>query len=303
MKFLFLIIGSVMLASCSAEYDAEEESNSPVVGQVITPDTTFTENVLENDHFILEIEKVEVIQSPAESNPGLFVTYRLTNKSDSEELLPLDTLLWIELEQHNETSRVILDSMYHFLDAFGDDTGTYNEMVDKSNSRNNYLLPGKTIEVVEAYTLNNNEFPVTFRGLDYDTFEEVGRYIFNLDAEAIAIEKVPEVEVYEVAEEPAENTVVALDSSEAVNALIDNGFTVSETEQGITATPLSSGISQGIWLATQNNDADAYLSNVIHPLFADTSAHIGGKVVYLYSYEGDLILSAENGVITYSIVY
>lgn len=315
MKLFFLIIGSVLLASCNIKYEPEIESEPPAVVQVVeesitSPKTTFSENVLENEHFILTIEKSEIIQSPLESSAGLFVTYNLTNKSNEEEILPLDTLLWMRLEQKNETSRIILDSMYHFLDAFGDDTKTYNEMVNKSNSRSDYLLPGKTIELVEAYTLDNTEYPVTFVGLDYETYEEVGNYIVNLTEEASSTsestfftdeEESIEDEVYEVAEEATEDITVATDSSEAVRVLSDSGFTVTETYSDIIAVPLTSGISQGIWLATQNNDADGYLSSVIHPIFIDVSTYSGGKIVYLYSYEGDLILSAEDGVITYSI--
>ena len=319
MKSVFMIAILLVLSACSIQYESEEvSSESEKVGQavqqpIVKSETTFADNVLENEHFILKIEHAEVIKSPAEFNPGLFVTFSLTNKSDSEELLPIDTLLWLEVEQNNDTSRNILNSNYHFLDAFGDDTESYNEMVRKSNERDNYLLPGKTIEIIEAYELNNLDYPVLIKGLDYETFEEVGSYSIELPQESnisqestVSSEEIIDnvvEEPYEVIEDEEEYIPVVADSSEAIAVLNNSGFSVTDTGTELIATPLSSGISQAIWMAMQNDDADGYIANAVHPVFTDVSTYSAGKSVSLYSYEGDLILTAEQGSITYSVIY
>ena len=45
---------------------------------------------------------------------------------------------------------------YHSSDAFGEDVETVNKINKRSNDQNNELLPGKSIEVFEGYSLEDN---------------------------------------------------------------------------------------------------------------------------------------------------
>lgn len=194
-KFLLssaAVLFALGLSACgsedtSAPKEKEANQSSETTAKQVTdekkaPTTTFQNGTLETEKFSLTISKTEIIQSPMEDKPGLFVTFTLTNKTKDEDVVPNDTLVNLLAQQENGTSRVDLSENYYFLDAFGgeDDVDTYNKMVDLDNASADTLLPGKTVEFVAAYTLDNNTHDVTFTGMDQNTFEEVGKYTVNL---------------------------------------------------------------------------------------------------------------------------
>lgn len=160
----------------------QDSSTEETTQEEVEPSIMFENGTLEADDFTLTIKSTEVIQSPMEDNPGLFVTFTLTNKTEDTDVVPNDVLIYLAATQVNETSRVDLSSNYYFLDAFGseDDVDTYNKMVDLDNASSNALLPGKTVDFVEAYTLDNDSEDVTFTGLDPVTSEPVGEYVVTL---------------------------------------------------------------------------------------------------------------------------
>ncbi|MCA1029210.1 DUF5067 domain-containing protein [Cytobacillus kochii] len=180
-KVLFLMIGMGMfLTACGSNEEAEpKKENEPIQAEKVVAEenesnSTFENGVLETEKYTLSVEKTEVIQSPMEDKPGLFITFNLTNKTQDEDIVPDESLGQLLFQQENETSRVDLFSNYHFLDAFGEDTETYNKMVDLSNANANALLPGKSVEFVQAYTLDNEDNDVTFVGVDEITLEPLG---------------------------------------------------------------------------------------------------------------------------------
>lgn len=189
-KYLWLLL-ILVLAACGSSTGGEEKPKEDKGGETTAekniveepePTTTFENGTLETDKFTLKIAKTEIIQSPMESNPGLFVTFKLTNKTQDEDVIPNETLGFLMARQENETSRIDLMDNYHFLDAFGDedDVETYNKMVDLDNASANALLPGKSIEFVEAYGLDNDQYDVVFTGYDDVTATEVGEYTVKL---------------------------------------------------------------------------------------------------------------------------
>lgn len=181
-----LLFGTMILTGCGGNETTtvnDEESKTaakPLEAEEQIPPATFENGTLETEKYKLTISKAELIQSPMEDNPGLFVTFELTNKTEDEDVVPEDVLMDLAAYQENETSRVELNPNYYFLDAFGDDTETYNKMVDISNASGHALLPGKTVEFSEGYTLNNDTFPVKFHGIDSNTFGVVGSYTVEL---------------------------------------------------------------------------------------------------------------------------
>lgn len=183
-KLLILLLGTLLLVSCQSGKDTDKRSKEKTDGDVVVENTEstikFQDGTLETDKFNLTILKTEVIQSQAEDKPGLFITYNLTNKTKNEDIVPSDTLMYLTVQQDNETSRVELVDNYHFLDAFGDDTSTYNKMVDLENASENALLPGKSVDFVAAYGLDNDTYDVTFSGIDQDTFKEVGKHTIKI---------------------------------------------------------------------------------------------------------------------------
>ena len=135
----------------------------------------FSKGVFKNHEYTLTVKNAEVIKSPSEDKEGLYVTYELTNNSD-HNIHPEDSLDWLELTQETDTSLAKLDANYYELDAFGDDTDTYNEMVERSNSQDNLLLPGKTIVVYRAYNLEDKNKPVKFTAYSPVNDQYVGHY-------------------------------------------------------------------------------------------------------------------------------
>lgn len=155
-----------------------EETNNEVAVEQENEQTesvaSFKDGVLDTPMFTMSIKETELIQSQGYDKKGLFVTYELVNKTDDTEIVPSNMFQHFKATQENETSRVDLSGDYMYLDAFGDEH--YNEMVDKDNSSSNALLPGKTVEVYDAYALDNDKNPVTFYVNDVDTGELLGEY-------------------------------------------------------------------------------------------------------------------------------
>lgn len=196
MKKILLAMGiaGIILSGCGSdevtnEEPKKEESNQEEVSKTSaekvtieepTTTATFENGTFETEKYSLTISKAEVIQSPMEQKPGLYVTFKLTNKMEDEDIIPNNVLFDLHVTQENETSRIDLLNNYHFLDAFGDDTESYNKQVDLSNASANALLPGKTVEFVNAYTLDNDSHNVVFSGIDVMTLEEVGEHVVEL---------------------------------------------------------------------------------------------------------------------------
>lgn len=147
------------------------EQNSESIAE--SSSMQMNDGILSSDVFELELKQAEVIQSPSENSKGVYLTFNLTNTSDSN-IVPFEILTdYISLEQTTDTSVVFLDNNYHELDAFGDDTDSYNNMVDKGNALSNELLPHKTIEVSYAYDLEDENLPLDIIVYDTITYEEV----------------------------------------------------------------------------------------------------------------------------------
>lgn len=167
-----------ILGACGNESETkkEETTNTTETATEETPESTvaFENGVLETDTFKLSIKDAEVIKSPAEDSDGLFITYELENKGDSD-IVPKETLNYLVVTQENDTSKVTLENNYYFLDAYGDDPETYNKMVDIDNATANALLPGKTVEFQNAIYLDNHDKPVVMTATD-ETGIEVGTY-------------------------------------------------------------------------------------------------------------------------------
>lgn len=184
-----IFVGSALfLGGCSSEKTQEGKVETPseeVVAADETaeeveqePSATFKGGSLETPQFKMSIKKTELIQSQGYDEAGLFVTYELENTTDDTEIVPADLFSYFLATQENDTSRVDLSNDYLFLDAFGDER--YNEMVDKDNANSNALLPGKKVEVYDAYTLDNREKPVVFSVDDIVSGESLGEYKIEL---------------------------------------------------------------------------------------------------------------------------
>ncbi|AMW99290.1 DUF5067 domain-containing protein [Rummeliibacillus stabekisii] len=182
-----ILLSALIVAGCGNNTGSETKEQNKSAAEKTTvdapkPTSTFKNGVLETNNYTLKITKSEIIKSPMENKPGLFITYELTNNTDDTNVVPNDTLLNLVPSQENDTSKVELEGNYYFLDAFGDedDTETYNKMVDLDNASANELLPGKTVKFVEAYGLDNDTHPVVFTGVDADTLSEIGTYKVEL---------------------------------------------------------------------------------------------------------------------------
>ena len=182
---LLILVFLLIVAGCgNNEKNIEKEvatqtaKNNTNITKEQKSTATFKDGVLETKDYTLKIFKSEVIKSPMEEKKGLFVTFKLTNKSDSSNIVPDDTIPNLIVSQENDTSKVELADNYYFLDAFGgeDDTVTYNKMVELDNASANELLPGKTVNFVVAYGLDNDTQPVTFTAMDLNLGDELGTY-------------------------------------------------------------------------------------------------------------------------------
>lgn len=195
----FLMVSSLGLAACTSN-DSEEASVSAQSTEQTTtesteeePEATFEDGTLENDSFILSYENAKIINSPMENGPGLYVTYTLKNKLD-ENINPQEVLdLVVIASQENDTSEVELPNDYYSTDAFGseDDVDTYSEQVEKENAVLDDLKPGKEVEIVDSFGLDNKENPVQLQMLIDPEIEE---YSDPYEIKLEDLEEIPEPE-------------------------------------------------------------------------------------------------------------
>lgn len=200
-----LLVCSLSLVACSNNSTEEATAASTEQSTVKTteeePEATFEDGVLESDDFTLAYKDAKIINSPMEEGPGLYVTYTLENKLD-ENINPQEILdVTVMARQENDTSEVELANDYHSVDAFGErdeDYNTYGEQVDKENAVKDDLKPGKEVEIVNAFSLDNKEEPVQLQMLvDLETKEYSDPYEIKLED----LEEIPEPESEDINEQ------------------------------------------------------------------------------------------------------
>lgn len=160
LTIVFLLCSTLLLSACSGDKKADTTDSTRTKLATTSSNekinkVTFNDGVLETKVYKLKVVTSEVIQSPSVSNPGLYVTFELTNKS-KKNIIPYQVLHDISFKQKTDTSLVNMTAEYHSSDAFGEDVETVNKINKRSNDQNNELLPGKTIEVFEGYSLEDN---------------------------------------------------------------------------------------------------------------------------------------------------
>lgn len=175
-----LVVG--VFAGCTTKQDERASTETTVQTTISTIENNFefSNGILQAEDFKLSYVKSEIVKSPSEEGYGLYVTYSLTNESDGN-IIPADIVdTYVLYKQESETSLITLDNTYYSLDAFGtlDDVKTYNEQVEKENSGSNELLPKKTVEIIESYSLNNLNYPVEM--IANVEGEQIGSYKIDL---------------------------------------------------------------------------------------------------------------------------
>lgn len=185
LTIVFLICSTLFFSACSSDKKADTTDSTRT--KLTTSSThekkneiTFNDGVLETNDYKLKVVTSEIIQSPSVSNPGLYVTFELTNKS-KKNIVPYQVLHEISFKQKTDTSLVNMTAEYHSSDAFGEDIETVNKINKRSNDQNNELLPGKSIEVFEGYSLEDNIHEVQMLpDLDKRKQSEFKPYIIKL---------------------------------------------------------------------------------------------------------------------------
>lgn len=201
-KLSLLLFSSLALAACNNTQDATIETETISIQKSVESSSELTQAewmeqngeavsesfsamsndpTLSSDSFELEFKQAEVIQSPMEDSEGVYLTFDLTNTSE-DNIVPFEILTqYVTLSQTTDTSLVYLENNYYELDAFGEDTESYNEMVRKGNALSNELLPHKTIEVNYTYYLEDENLPIEIFVYETDTDIEADSYIFNIE--------------------------------------------------------------------------------------------------------------------------
>lgn len=180
-----IICSTLLFSACSTDKktdttDSTRTKLNSTSSNEKKSEITFNDGVLETKDYKLKVVDSEVIQSPSVSNPGLYVTFELTNNS-KKNIVPYQVLHDISFKQKTDTSLVNMTAGYHSSDAFGEDVETVNKINKRSNDQNNELLPGKTIEVFEGYSLEDNIHEVQMLpDLDNRKQSEFKPYIIKL---------------------------------------------------------------------------------------------------------------------------
>lgn len=198
---LFLLMSFTLLGCDKTKTNSSSVSTTQYTTEVVTSTSEketngFTNGILTSNEFILKIKQEQVIKSPYYEDFGLFITFDLTNNSDVA-IIPDEVLTdHIIMKQKNDTSVVELDNYYDFENSFGDDIDTYNEQVEKYNSMSNELLPGKTVEIYGAFTLDNLDHPVEIITLvDGETFDGYEIEVSDLTKSVETVSEFEETEI------------------------------------------------------------------------------------------------------------
>lgn len=185
-----ILFCSVGLSACSKKEDAATAASTKQTTTETTqekPKVTFKDGTLENDDFKIEYKDTYIINSPQEGEPGLYVTYKFTNKS-KEKINPADTLdKYVSLSQQNDTSEIDLDNNYYTWDVFEDD----DKLGKMESDGENDLLPGKTVDAAQGYYFDNKDHPVQMQML---VDPEAGEYsdIYKIDLKKVQEIPAPE---------------------------------------------------------------------------------------------------------------
>ncbi|MDT2676621.1 DUF5067 domain-containing protein [Enterococcus dongliensis] len=160
LSVVLLVCSTLLFSACSSDKKADTTDSTRTKLTTTSSnekkkEVTFNDGVLETKDYKLKVVTSEVIQSPSVPSPGLYVTFELTNKS-KKNIFPYQILHDISFKQKTDTSLVNMTAEYHSSDAFGEDIETVNKINKRSNDQNNELLPGKSIEVFEGYSLEDN---------------------------------------------------------------------------------------------------------------------------------------------------
>lgn len=253
---VLLLSSSLLFAACNNNNTGDTVDSSSRVEtktskeKVDKDNISFKDGVLETKDYKLKIKNTEKIQSPSVDKPGLYVTYELTNKS-KDTLTPFKVLYDIIFKQKTETSLVKMSAGYHSSDAFGEDTESVNLMLERQNSLNNELLPEKTVEIYEAYSLDNATDEVhMLPAIDGINDKDYDAYVINLadlttdTSETAAISQTQE-EDYEALKKRTLNSsptdrvtwgnreweALGVALSENGLALDDNGYIITQAQK------------------------------------------------------------------------
>lgn len=191
--YSLLILCSIGLMACSKEdTNASKQNDDDNLSQSewvkknkpeknSTNSATFKKGIYKTEKYTLTINSSSIVKSPAERKEGLLVNYTFTNNTDDEEIVPADIIgINLVFKQKNNTSNVTIARNYHILDINGDDVENYNEMVEKSNISSQAILPGKSVEVIDGYSIDNIKSPVEVTALDPDDYHEIGTFEIKL---------------------------------------------------------------------------------------------------------------------------
>lgn len=264
----FLLVSSLGLAACTSNDNEEASVSAQSAEQTTTesteeePEVTFEDGVFDNDSFTLTYEDAQIINSPMEDGPGLYVTYTLKNKLD-ENINPQEVLDTVVIAtQENDTSEIDLPNNYYSLDAFGpeEDTDTYNEQVDKENAVSDDLKPGKEVEIVNSFGLDNKENPVQLQMLiDPETEEYSDPYEIKLED----LEEIPEPKSEEDEETQTENDDVSInegsESNQAQESSSDMPPSWTEGEQAWEEAKAEGWTAEGWENAVYESENETYV--------------------------------------------
>lgn len=177
----------ILLAGCEKSETSETATTKNTASSTTATfesskeiEATFENGILNSQNYNLDFKKAQIVKSPTESGYGLYIVFDITNNSNEDTIVPYDVIEeTIVMEQTTDTSVFELANNYFTDDVFGDDVETQNQQMEKEKFTYNELLPGKTVEAIEAYSLEDIEHPVEMTVFFNDT--KIGSMTIEID--------------------------------------------------------------------------------------------------------------------------
>lgn len=256
---LSLVCG-LILVGCNNKNEVSESTEQSVVetteSTIEKPSATFEDGVITTDDFKLTLKNKQIVKSPTESGYGLYVVFDFTNTSEEDTMIPDDVINEvIIMEQTTDTSVFELANNYFTDDAFGSGAEIENQQMEKEKFTYNELLPGKTVEAIAAYSLEDTESPVEMKVIFND--EKLGSLTIELDK----LER-PEIPKTNENKETTDSEITITEESQKVdNDTIAQQDYWEAIERGLTEEQAAEYLSNK-WYGDPSQYNESYYRNI-----------------------------------------
>ena len=311
-KITFIIPLFFLVTACNSnEQDLSEQSTDDEIGWIEQgdselheePSVSFNNNLLKFPEGNIKFTS-QALSEIYDEQQTVAIEFDYTNVTDQPQ--KLDFILWdyIHAKQNLGDVTVPLAQL-----VVQDDSPYY----EKAKAFDAEVNPGATVSTAVVIIVEDETKPFFFEFTDtsgqivgekeYSFKEEVKNKDHNIEKNTKNDEQKTVATTSLTNEEEDENEK-SKSFEKAQDYLNKEGFNLWGYEEHLYSSPLSSGVAQMLWIATQSKEEAEFVRANYYPILKEASNYFEDVEILLETQEGndDIFLIAENGEITYSII-